>query len=86
MEEYDKFLQSIPERKKVIFDLNVITGMRYIELQRLHDNPEWYSKARNQIILPAEAQKKVKQKLTKRTIDRLPSTFSYMFKDFVEGK
>ena len=86
VEEYDKFLQAIPERKKVIFELNVITGMRYIELQRLHDHPEWYSKARNQIILPAEAQKKVKQKLTKRTIDRLPSTFSYMFKDFIEGK
>lgn len=85
VEEYDIFMQSIPESKQVIFEVNTITGMRYVELQRLHDNPEWYSKSRNQIILPAEAQKKVKQKLVKRTIDKLPSTFSYVFKQFIEG-
>ena len=39
VEEYDTFIKSIPEKKKVIFELNVITGMGYIELQRLHDNP-----------------------------------------------
>ncbi len=85
VEEFDKFLQKVPEKKRVIFEMNTITGMRYVELQRLYDNPEWYHKGRNQIILPAEAQKKVKQKLTKRTVDRLPSTFHYMFKDFIEG-
>ena len=85
VEEYDTFIKSIPESKQVIFEVNTITGMRYVELQRLHDNPNWYSKSRNQIILPAEAQKKVKQKLIKRTIDKLPSTFSYVFKQFVEG-
>lgn len=85
VEEYDTFIQSIPEKKRVIFEINVITGLRYVELQRLHDNPDWYSKSRNQIILPAEAQKKVKQKLVKRTIDKLPSTFPYIFKDFTEG-
>jgi hypothetical protein len=85
VEEYDKFLQAVPEAKRVIFEINTITGLRFVELQRLHDHPEWYYKARNQIILPHEAQKKVKQKLPKRTIDRLPSTFSYLFKLFVEG-
>jgi len=85
VEEYDKFIQSIPEKKKVIFEVNTITGMRYIELQRLHDHPEWYSKSRNQIILPPDAQQKVKQKLVKRTIDKLPSTFQYLFKAFTEG-
>jgi len=85
VEEFDKFLQAVPEKKRVIFELNTITGLRYIELQRLYDNPEWYYKSRNQIILPAAAQKKVKQKLPKRTVDRLPSTFHYMFKDFIEG-
>lgn len=59
--------------------------MRYIEVQRLYDNPKWYSESRNQIILPPEAQRKVKQKLVKRTIDKLPSTFSYIFKDFING-
>lgn len=85
IEEYDTFIKSIPEKKRVIFEVNVITGMRYIELQRLHDHPEWYYKDRNQIILPKEAQQKVKQKAPKRTIYPLPSTFSYIFKDFVEG-
>src|SRR5450759_2616957 len=35
---------------------------------------------------PKEAQKKVKQHQVKRTIDRLPSTFSYIFKAFIEGR
>lgn len=86
VEEYDKFINSIPECKRVIFEINTITGLRYVELQRLHDNSQWYYKARNQIILPHEAQKKVKQKLVKRTIDKLPSTFAYMFKLFIDGK
>jgi hypothetical protein len=86
VEEYDKFLQAIPEDKSIIFEINTITGLRYVELQRLHDHPEWYFKNRNQIILPHEAQKKVKQKAPKRTIDKLPSTFSYIFRQFTEGE
>lgn len=86
VEEYDHFIQNIPESKRVIFELNCITGMRYVELQRLYDNPKWFYRERNQIILPKEAQKKVKQKLVKRTIDRLPSTFHYIFEKFLNGK
>ena len=86
VEEYDNFLQVVPESKRVIFEINTITGLRYVELQRLYDNPQWYIKGRNQIILPKEAQKKVKQKLSKRTIDKLPSTFAYLFKLFLAGK
>lgn len=85
VEEYDKFTLCIPKRYKTIFELNTICGMRYVEVQRLYDNPKWYSESRNQIILPPEAQRKVKQKLVKRTIDKLPSTFSYIFKDFING-
>jgi hypothetical protein len=43
-EDYDKFLLVVPDAKKVIFEINTITGLRYIELQRLHDHPEWYIK------------------------------------------
>lgn len=85
VEEYDKYILAVPKRYKPIFQLNTITGMRYIEVQRLHDSPKWYSESRNQIILPPEAQKKVKQKLVKRTIDKLPATFSYIFDAFIEG-
>lgn len=85
VEEYDSFIQAIPESKRVIFEINIIIGLRYVELQGLYDNPVWYFKERNQIILPKETQKKVKQKLPKRTIDKLPSTFPYIFKHFIEG-
>ena len=78
VEEYDHFIQCIPESMRIIFVLNCMTGMRYVELQRLYENPQWYYRDRNQIILPKEAQKKVKQKLPKRTIDRLPSTFEWL--------
>jgi len=86
VEEFEKFLQVVPEAKRIIFEINTITGLRYVELQRLHDHPEWYNNGRNQIILPKEAQRKVKQKLPKRTIDKLPSTFTYLFKLFINGK
>ena len=36
--------------------------------------------------MPKEAQKKIKQKQIKRTIDKLPSTFPYIFKAFLEGR
>lgn len=85
VEEYEIFIQTIPDLKQVIFEINTITGLRYVELQRLYNNPSWYYKERNQIILPKEAQQKVKQKLPKRTIDKLPSTFPYIFKHFIEG-
>ena len=86
VEEYDRFINKIPEKFRAIFEVNMITGLRYVELQRLHDNPAWYVRSRNQIILPKEAQKKVKQKQVKRTIDRLPSTFPYIFEKFINGK
>ncbi len=38
------------------------------------------------IILPREAQKKEKQKFPKRTIDKLPTTFSYVFSHFLNAK
>jgi integrase len=87
VEEYDRFINAIPESMKAIFEINTITGLRYIELQRLYENPQWYYKERNQIILPKEAQKKEKQKLPKRTVDKLPtSSFSDVFSHFLDGK
>ena len=84
--EYDRFVNFIPMKFRPIFEVNTITGLRYVELQRLHDHEEWYYTERNQIILPKEAQRKVKQKLVKRTIDKLPATFPYLFKAFLECK
>jgi len=39
---------------------------------------------KKQIIPPKEAQRKVKQKLVKRTIEKILATFPYIFKAFVE--
>lgn len=86
VEEYDIFINSLSDKRRTVFEINTMTGLRYIEMQRLYDNPNWYYKERNQIILPAEAQLKPKTKIPKRTVDRLPSTFHYLFKDFLEGK
>ena len=86
VEEFDRLKNSIHKTAKALFELNVITGLRYVEVQRLYENPTWYHETRNQIILPKEAQRKVKQKQIKRTIDKLPSTFSYIFNFFLEGR
>jgi hypothetical protein len=61
--EYDRFVSFVPAKFRPIFEVNTITGLRYVELQRLHEHEEWYYPDRNQIILPKEAQKKVNKNL-----------------------
>jgi hypothetical protein len=56
--------------------------MRYAEIRRLHNHPEWYSESRNQIRLNEEAQKKVKRKAKERTVDLLPSILPYILDQF----
>ena len=52
--------------------------MRYIELQRLWDNPTWYNKQRNIIHLPPEGQLKHKRTQQERTIHPLTiNVFGY---------
>jgi hypothetical protein len=57
-----------------------------VELKRLHEHEEWYYTEGNQIILPKEAKRRVKQKLVKRTIDKLPATFPYLSKAFLGAR
>jgi hypothetical protein len=40
VQDYDLFLQHIPSKMRPIFETCMITGMRYIEIQRLYDNPK----------------------------------------------
>lgn len=44
VEEYDRFLCNIPKSMKSIFVIAMITGLRYAEIQKLYDNPQWYHK------------------------------------------
>ena len=40
VEEYDRLVNAIPGSMKAIFEINTITGLRYIELQKLYENPQ----------------------------------------------
>lgn len=85
--EYETLRSAIPkDQHRTLFDILLITGMRYIEVCRLHAHPQWYNPKRNIIHLPEEAQRKAKRKQQERTIHPLPSMFSYLFRDFSEGK
>jgi len=85
--EYRRLREAIPkEHHKALFDILMITGIRYIELLRLYDHKEWYNPKNNIIHLPASAQKKVKRKQVERTIHPLLSMFSYLLKDRWENK
>ena len=82
--EYDRFKAAIPKKRhKALFELSTITGMRYSEIQRLYNHPEWYSESRNQIRLNEEAQKKARRKAKERTVDLLPSTLPYILDQFL---
>jgi hypothetical protein len=85
--EYDSLRAAIPQNMhKTLFDVLLITGMRYAELHRLYDNHAWYNERRNLIHLPVEAQRKVKRRQLERTIHPLPSMFSYCLQIFGRTK
>jgi len=85
--EYESLKVAIPkDSHKTIFDILLITGMRYAELLRLHEHKEWYNEKRNIIHLTEEAQKKHKRRQLERTIYPLPYGFDYIIKAFWTGK
>lgn len=58
--EYQIFRSALTEDKRVIADILLLTGMRYEELLRLHDNPQWIDYESGMIHLPEIAVKKGK--------------------------
>jgi len=85
--EYQHIKNVIPQKRhRTLFDVLMITGMRYIEVQRLWDHKEWYLKKKNIIHLPDEAQKKHKRTQQERTIHPLPSMFELLLDDFFEAR
>jgi integrase len=77
--------QILKESHKTILDILIITGMRYTELLRLYDNPNWYDEKNNSIHLPEETRKKHKRRQLERTIHPLPA-FNNMIKDFLQAR
>jgi integrase len=86
-DEYNKLRAFIPQdRHKMLLDILLITGMRYVEACRLWNNPKWFNPRRNIIHLPPEAQRKHKRTQQERTIQPLPSMFGYILRDFWEAR
>jgi hypothetical protein len=43
--EYQRIKNVIPQKRhRTLFDVLMITGMRYVEVQRLWDHKEWYKR------------------------------------------
>ena len=85
--EYRKLRAAIPlDRHKALLDVLLITGMRYIEVQRLWEHHEWYLERDNMIHLPEEGQQKHKRTQLERTIHPLPGMFSYIMKEFFQAR
>lgn len=62
------------------------SGMRYVEVQRLYDHPEWIMKERRTIHLPEEAKRKVKRKQLERYIHPIPPQLESVLRYFFKGK
>lgn len=70
--EYTQFLSGVTKQHHRIFCQTLLyTGMRYIELQRFHDYPEWFDG--NFIHLPEMADRKVKRTQPERWVRLNPS-------------
>lgn len=71
--DYDDLYRVIPKRHhQTILDVCLWTGMRYVEVQRLYEHPDWIMNNRNCIHLPEEAQLKVKRRQMQRYIYPIP--------------
>lgn len=85
-QDSDQLEENIPQDYlKTLYRVALYTGMRYVELQRLYEHPEWYQKNRRNIHLPKEAQKKVKRIAPMRNIHPIPPAIegelAYFFKN-----
>jgi len=85
--DYDQFVSSIQkDYLQDIFNICFWTGMRYVEVQRLHGHPEWYWPQRRTIHLPEEAQRKAKRKQVERYIYPIPPQVEGILKYFFKGR
>lgn len=72
-QDIDQYVSAIDKPyHQTQFRVLLYAGMRYIELQRLYEHPEWYLTQRRTIHLPAEAQLKVKRVAPERYIPVAP--------------
>ncbi len=71
--EYDTLIDTIKREVtkynyREIINALLYTGMRYVELQRFHEHPDWFDKKSMTIYLPPEASRKKKRKMRDRYV------------------
>lgn len=71
---------------RTIFEVCFWSGMRYVEIQRLHNHPEWWLHGRRAVHLPEEAQKKVKRKQLERYVHPVPPVLETELRFFFKGR
>lgn len=83
--DYDIFVANIDkDYLATLFNVCFWTGMRYVEVRRLYQHPEWVLKERKTIHLPREAQRKAKRTTPERIIPippQISGELSYFFKN-----
>jgi integrase len=81
--EYDRLISQIDKNHlKTLFNVCFYTGMRYVEVQRLHRHPEWVLRQEKYIYLDETAQRKVKRITPARSIPippQLEGELNYFF-------
>lgn len=66
-DEYEALRQGCEtDRGRIQLDALLLTGMRYVEVQRLHDNPKWFDG--NFVFLPRDAVLKQRRKQKERYV------------------
>ena len=72
-EEYDQLIQAInKDHLRTLFRVCFFTGMRYVEIQRLYQHPEYWLRDRQIIYLNREAQEKGMRTSPERWVPVVP--------------
>ncbi|RLI79125.1 site-specific integrase [Archaeoglobales archaeon] len=67
--EYEKLRDGAKKQHhQIMLDMALFSGMRYVELKRFQEHPEWLNKQRKTIYLPPDAQQKKKRKFKDRYV------------------
>jgi len=60
--EFEQLRKAVTRRKlRILLEVALYTGMRYVELQRFSQNTHWFDEDRNCIVLPDWADRKTKR-------------------------
>ena len=67
--EYEAIRDAVPKMyHQIILDTALLTGMRWVELQRFSAHAEWYDSQGGYIYLPPEASQKRKRRMKERYV------------------